>query len=170
MAQSVERKNYKAPPAYCDGENYSDWKLDIDLWQEFTSLEKKKHGTAFLLELKPGKVKDAVRSLGKEVLVAENGLTQIINHLDKIYQEDAAQLSYRVYSKFEKYSRPDTMSLQGYISEFEKLLADLKKQKITLPEEVLAYRFLNSANLPAVKTDLALATVKSLTYQEMCKY
>ena len=169
MAQSEERKNYKAPPAYYDGENYSDWKLDIDLWQEFTSLEKKKQGTAFLLELKPGKVKDAVRSLGKEVLVAENGLTQIINQLDKIYQEDAAQLSYRVYSKFEKYSRPDSMSLQSYISEFEKLLADLKKQKITLPEEVLAYRFLNSANLPAEKTDLALATVQSLTYKEMCK-
>ena len=56
MAQSEERKNYKAPPAYCDGENYSGWKLDIDLWQEFTSLEKKKQGTAFLLELKPGKV------------------------------------------------------------------------------------------------------------------
>ena len=169
MAQDEERKNYKAPPAYYDGENYSDWKLDIDLWQEFTSLEKKKQGTAFLLELKPGKVKDAVRSLGKEVLVAENGLTQIINQLDKIYQEDAAQLSYRVYSKFEKYSRPDSMSLQSYISEFEKLLADLKKQKITLPEEVLAYRFLNSANLPAEKTDLALATVQSLTYKEMCK-
>ena len=61
------------------------------------------------------------------------------------------------------------MSLQSYISEFEKLLADLKKQKITLPEEVLAYRFLNSANLPAEKTDLALATVQSLTYKEMCK-
>ena len=168
MAQSEERRSYKAPPAYTDGENYSDWKLDIELWQEFTSLEKKKQGTAFLLELKPGKVKDAVRSLGKEILVADNGLTQIITHLDKIYQEDSAQLSYRVYSKFEKYSRPESMSLHSYISEFEKLLADLKKQKITLPEEVLAYRFLNSANLPAEKTDLALATVKSLTYKEMC--
>ena len=60
------------------------------------------------------------------------------------------------------------MNLQSYISEFEKLLADLKKQKITLPDEVLAYRLLNSANLPPEKVDLALATVKSLTYKEMC--
>ena len=101
-------------------------------------------------------------------MVAENGLTQIISLLDKIYQEDSAQLSYRVYSKFEKYSRPESTSLQSYLSEFKKLISDLKKQKITLPEEVLAYRFLNSANLPAEKTDLALATVKSLTYKEMC--
>ena len=113
MEQSEKRKNYKAPPAYCDGENYSDWKLDIGLWKEFSSLEKKKQGAAFFLELKPGKVKDAVRSLGKEVLVAENGLTQIINQLDKIYQEDSAQLSHRVYSKFEKNSRPDSMYLKG---------------------------------------------------------
>ena len=168
MAHSGSR-NYKAPPAFAEGQDYNDWKLDIELWQEFTSLEKKKQGTAFLLELEPGKVKDAVRSLGKEVLVAEDGMNQIITHLDKIYKEDAAQLSYRVYSKFEKYSRPDSMSLQSYISEFEKLLADLKKQKITLPQEVLAYRFLNSANLPVEKTDLALATVKALTYEEMCK-
>ena len=60
------------------------------------------------------------------------------------------------------------MSLQSYISEFEKMLADLKRHKITLPETVVAYRFLNSANLPSDKVSLALATVKELTYKEMC--
>ena len=146
MAES-ERQNYKAPPAFEEGMDYNDWKLDLELWQEFTSLEKKKHGTALLLELKPGKVKDTVRSLGKAVLVAEDAISQITTQLDKIYKEDAAQISYRVYSKFERYSRLEQMTLQSYISEFEKLLADLKKQEIKLPPEVLAYRFLNSANL-----------------------
>ena len=73
--------------------------------------------------------------MGKEVLVAEDGLSKTIAHLDKIYREDSAQISYRVYSKFEKFSRPDDMSLQSYTSEFERLLADLKKQKIILPPE-----------------------------------
>ena len=160
--------SYKAPPAFADGDNYSDWKMDLELWQEFTSLEKRKQGTALLLELKPGKVKDTVRSLGKEVVTAEDGIAQVTAHLDKIYQEDSALICYRVYSKFEKYSRPESMSLQSYISEFEKLLADLRKHKITLPDTVLAYRFLNSANLSVEKVDLALATVKALTYEEMC--
>ena len=168
MAES-ERRNYKAPPAFEEGMDYNDWKLDLELWQEFTSLERKKHGTALLLELKPGKVKDTVRSLGKAVLVAENAISQITTQLDKIYKEDAAQISYRVYSKFERYCRPEQMTLQSYISEFEKLLADLKKQEIKLPPEVLAYRFLNSANLPSEKVDLALATVKALTYKDMCE-
>ena len=103
--------NYKAPPGYNEGDSYDDWRVDIELWQEFTSLAKKKHGTALLLELKSGKVKDAVRSLGKEVLVAEDGLSKTIAHLDKIYREDSAQISYRVYNKFEKFSMPDDMSL-----------------------------------------------------------
>ena len=160
-------KGYKAPPAFVDGSVYEEWKLDIELWQEFTSLDKTKQGTALLLELKPGKVKDAVRSLGKEVLVAADGLTKIIAHLDKIFLEDSAQMSYRAYSNFEKFSRPDGMSLQSYTAEFEKLLSDLKRQKINLPEEVKAYRFLNSANLSPERVDLALATVKKLTYEEM---
>ena len=160
--------SYKAPPAYEEGQNYADWKLDIELWQEFTMLEKKKQGTALLLELKPGKVKDAVRGLGKEVLTAEDGIAKIIVHLNKIYEEDPAQICYRAYSKFEKFCRPDSMSLQSYISEFEKMLADLKRHNITLPPTVVAYRFLNSANLSSDKVNLALATVKELTYKEMC--
>ena len=159
--------SYKAPPAYEEGQNYADWKLDIELWQEFTTLEKKKQGTALLLELKPGKVKDAVRGLGKEVLTAEDGIAKIIVHLNKIYEEDPAQICYRAYSKFEKFCRPESMSLQSYISEFEKMLADLKRHSITLPPTVVAYRFLNSANLSSDKVNLALATVKELTYKEM---
>ena len=102
---------YKAPPAFIEGMNYADWKLDLELWMEFTTIEKKKQGTALLLELKAGKVKDAVRSLGKAALVAEDGLKRIMDHLDKIYLEDSAQESYRAYSKFEKYKRPGMFSI-----------------------------------------------------------
>ena len=161
-------RNYKAPPAFKEGECYDDWKLDIEIWKEFSGLPTKKRGPALLLELKEGKVKNAVRSLGKTVITSEDGLESIIAHLDKIYEEDAAHLSYRTYCKFEKYERPDSMNLQSYIAEFEKMLADLKKCSITLPEEFLAYRVLNSANLPPEKIDLALATVKALTYKDMC--
>ena len=91
---------YKAPPIFSEGSSYYDWKLDLELWMEFTTLEKKKHGTALLLELKSGKVKDAVRSLSKNVLVAEDGLKQIVYHLDKIYVEDSAHKSYRAYGRF----------------------------------------------------------------------
>ena len=161
----------KAPPAFnpdCAGSSYEDWKLDISLWEEFTTLPKTKHGTAFLLVLKEGKVKDVVRSLGKEAITADDGLKVIIEQLDKIYEEDSALMSYRVYRKFVTYIRPEDMNLQDYMSEFEKLVADLRKIKLTLPEVVLAYSILNSANLPQDKVELALNTVKSMTYKDMC--
>ena len=53
--------------------------MDIELWEEFTDLEKKKRATALLLQLKEGgKVKNAVRSLGKEALLAEDGLKKVL--------------------------------------------------------------------------------------------
>ena len=91
----------KAPPVSNgeEGENYLDWRMDIELWEEFTDLEKKKRATALLLQLKEGgKVKNAVRSLGKEALLAEDGLKKVLGHLDKIYKEDEGPYSYRAYS------------------------------------------------------------------------
>lgn len=167
MATTSEKPSYKAPPAFHEGKDYSNWKLDIELWNDFTSVEKKKRGTALFLELKEGKVKNAVRSLGKDVISAEDGLTQIITKLDSIYLEDDALRTYRAYGRFEKFVRPVDMKLQSYLSEFEKLKADLEKQNIKLPDAVLAYRLLDSANMSKDKVELALATVKSLTFKEM---
>lgn len=163
----TKMRGYKAPPVYKEGKSYADWRLDIDLWNEFTPLPEKRRATAFLLELGEGKVKSHVRALGKENLMKDDGLALVIAKLDKIYKEDSSHETYRAYCKFEKYERPHDMNLQSYISEFEKMHADLTKYSINLPEEVLAYRLLNSANLPQEKVDLALATVKKLTYSDM---
>ena len=166
----VERKvvgSQKAPPAYKEGQNYEDWRLDIDLWNTFTSYEKSRRATAFLLELSEGPVKNHVRSLGKDILTADDGLDKVIARLDSIYQEDSSHMAYRAYCRFEKFERPESMNLQAFVSEFAKLYEDLKKNKMELPDAVLAYRILNSANLSSEKVDLALATVKSFTYTEM---
>ena len=106
--------SYKAPPAFADGDNYSDWKMDLELWLEFTSLEKRKQGTALLLELKPGKVKDTVRSLGKEVVTAEDGIAQVTAHLDKIYQEDSALIR-NTLDQSRCHSRVTSQSLRSYL-------------------------------------------------------
>ena len=55
-----------------------------------------KQGTALLLELPHGKVKDMIRSLGKAVLIAEDGIAQILTHLNEIFLEDKALNTYGV--------------------------------------------------------------------------
>ena len=110
----VERKvvgSQKAPPAYKEGQNYEDWRLDIDLWNTFTSYEKSRRATAFLLELSEGPVKNHVRSLGKDILTADDGLDKVIARLDSIYQEDSSHMAYRAYCRFEKFERPESTNL-----------------------------------------------------------
>ena len=157
------------PPVFHgdEGESYLDWRLDVELWQGFTSLEKKKWATSFLLNLKEGKVKSTVRGLGKEKLQTEDGLKNVIDALDKIYKEDDSAYIYRALRKFESYVRPKDMPLSSYVSEFNKMISEMESYKIKMPDCAIAYRFLNSANLPTEKLDLALATVKSMTYADM---
>ena len=120
------------------------------------------------MELSEGPVKNHVRSLGKEVLTAEDGLNKVIERLDSIYKENSSHMAYRAYCRFEKFERQESMNLYAFVSEFAKLYEDLKRHKIKLPDAVLAYRILNSANLSTCeKVDLALATVKKFTYTEM---
>ena len=116
----------KAPPAYKEGQNYEDWRIDIDLWNEFTSYNRTRRATAFLLELSEGPVKNHVRSLGKEILTADNGMEKVIERLDSIYREDSSHVAYRVYCRFEKFERREDMNLQAFVSEFSKLYDDLK--------------------------------------------
>ena len=79
---------------------------------------RRKRATALLLQLKGGKIKNVIRSLGNDVLIGENGLKKVLERLDKIYKEDEGAYSYRAYSKFEKFIRPKEMTLQNYLSEF----------------------------------------------------
>lgn len=46
------------------------------------------------------------------------------------------------YEKFEKFRRPETMSITDYIVEFERLYYKIKTHKMVLPDDVLAYRVL----------------------------
>ena len=43
----------------------------------------------------------------------------------------------------------------------------MNNYKIKMPDCAIAFRFLNSANLVPEKVDLVLATVKSMTYENM---
>ncbi len=103
---------YKPPPPYTEGTSYEVWKNDIQLWAEFTTLEKKRQGTALYLEL-TGKVKECVRTLGNEILMAEDGLKKIIEHLDKIYKKDAGRIIFQIVERFEQFERTPNSSNLG---------------------------------------------------------
>ena len=59
--------------------------------------------------------------------------------------------------------------MKDYLVKFEHLYTKIKDHKMELPDGVLAYRILNSANLSNEQMTLCRATMTDLTYAEMVK-
>ena len=59
------------------------------------------------------------------------------------------------------------MTVSDYIIEIERLYNKAKQHKMELPDGVLAYRFLNSANISSHHKQLVRGTLPELSYQSM---
>ena len=156
---------YVTPPPLVP-EKYTSWRKEMVLWQMATNVEKKKMAPTVFLTL-TGKAREAVLEMEAAQLNEDDGLTKLFTKLDELFKEDKAQAALICYDKFERYSRPSEMSITDYLIEFERMTAQLKDHDILLPEPVLAYRALRSANLTDDYEKLVKATVNELTFKGM---
>ena len=104
-----------------------------------------------------------------ETLHSDSGVDELIKELKTPYDKDAEQAAFIAYKEFETFQRPPSMSILGYINEFERRNNKIKSKKIELPDAVLAYRLLKSANVSEEKQTLARATISKLTFEDMKK-
>ena len=157
--------NYKAPPSLTSSTCYEEWLKAIEIWQTFTGLTDEKQGPAIFLTLE-GKARETVLNLDIKEIKAKNGVESIVKALNKLYLKDKLQMAYETYDTFEKFRRPEKMSIKEYINEFERLLNKTKKYG-SMSSDILAYRLLKSANLEDTPEQFIRATVKELTYDDM---
>ena len=94
-------------------------------------------------------------------------MKKLYEKLDTLFLEDINQSAFRVYETFENYQRPPGTSLEDFLIGFSRLVAKSKDFNILLPEPVLAFRALKSANIPKDNEKLAKATVGKLTLSSM---
>ena len=87
--------------------------------------------------------------------------------LDTLFLEDVNQSAFRAYETFENYQRPPWTPLEDFLTEFGWLVAKLKDFNILLPEPVLTFRALKSANITKDNEKLVKATVSELTLSSM---
>ena len=78
----------KAPPELEKSKSYNDWRKLIKLWTEFTSLDKKKQGTAILMSSLPQDAVEAVLELPDEDIKAEDGVEKVPTRLDALFKKD----------------------------------------------------------------------------------
>lgn len=111
--------DWKAPPKL--KEPYSDWKVELEIWQNFTSVDKKKQGGAVFLSLpNPSSARDAVLQLGSAVINSETAVAQITAKLDTLFLTDTNILTYQAWKQFIKFKRSQNMNMNDYSIEFNK--------------------------------------------------
>ena len=156
---------YFPPPALLK-DKYSTWKKEMKIWELVTSLDKTKRALMVILSLE-GKAREAVLELDTAVLNSEDGIKKLYEKLDTLFLEDINQSAFRAYETFENYQRPPGTSLEDFLIDFGRLVAKLRDFNILLPEPVLAFRALKSANITKDNEKLVKATVSELTLSSM---
>ena len=127
-------QSYKVPPAFTVLKSYNRWIEEIKVWQALTELEKKKQGLVIALSLPEegqNSVRDKVFSeISADVLNADDGVTKLIEFLDKIFKKDELSEAYETYVEFDRFRRSKVSSMEDYVIEFEKLYNKTKKFKM----------------------------------------
>ena len=154
-----------APPQL-EPSNYTSWIKEMVFWEHATNVDKKKRAATVFLTL-TGKAREVIREMSPTDLNEEDGLSKLYSRLDELFKEDENKAALETYDKFEKYSRSSEMTIVDYLIEFDRMTAQLKLHKIILPEHVLVYRVLRSANLTDDYEKLIRATVSELTLKSM---
>ena len=158
--------NSITPPTLSKAKNYQDWLKLIKIWRKFTDLSKERQGPAIVLSLE-NEALDAVLEIEEEQISSENGVDVIINRLDRTYKNDETSENYRALEAFETFKRPNTMKICEYLNQFEKLYNKTKSYGTQMSDNLLAYRLLESANLPELHEQMVKGTITDLKYDLM---
>ena len=94
----------KTPPLFHKSKSYSDWVHLVNLWTKFTDLDPTRQGPALVMSLE-GKALDTILELDDKDISHKDGVTMIINKLNKLYKKDELNEKFEDLEKFENYKR-----------------------------------------------------------------
>ena len=153
------------PPLLQRSNLYSDRKKKIEIWDKLTTLEDAKKGAAVLHTLES--LTEEVLELDATKINAADGLKNVTERLDHLYLKDTTLNKFQALEAFDSYTRSPTTSIQEHIHQFDKLYFKLHSHGTTISEDLLAYKFLKSANLSPQDKNIAKGTTTELTLSTM---
>ena len=159
--------DYELAQVLDDNANYVDWCQELDVWVELTELREEKKACVIFSSL-TGKVKKAALQLEKKDLKVRGGVTKLKEKFDKGFSKNEKEATY-ADEKFERLKCSNEMPLADYTIEFDELLYCIEKYEIKLHPVVVAYQYLNSANLTEVQSPIVRITISDYIYDNMVK-
>ena len=97
----------------------------------------------------------------------DDGIEKVLPNLINLFLKDKLQLANTSYDKIRSLEDRPHMSMADYVAKFERLYSKAKVYEMVLPEGILAYKFLNNANLSDTRDKLIRTTMAELTYNSM---
>ena len=148
------------PPALVKGKCFEIYRKKILAWGELTDLPKSKQGIVVALSL-PENHETHIRErvldqIPLKDLKTDDGLTILLNFLDKHCGKDELVDSLEKYEDFESFEREDGQSILNFISMFDFKYKRIERKNMKLAPEVLAFRLLKKANLTRAEKLLIL--------------
>ena len=91
---------YKHSPTV-GGKDYSQWKLEVKLWQMLTEMDKTRQEIALALSLE-GKAQEIAISIDKSLLTTEDGVTNVLTELNQVSFTQKRNFQFRKQEKLHK--------------------------------------------------------------------
>lgn len=165
------------PPNFQRSKTYERYKQELQAWRQVTEIDPKKQAIAIALTL-PEDDSTGIREkvfdeLTPDEMGGDKGLDKLIEFLDaKLAKDDLAD-SLEKFEDFEDFNRTKGQSVTDYISKFDQKYNRLVKLRITLPQEILAFKLLRRANITKEEKLLVLTgmdySMKATLYDQAKK-
>ena len=147
---------------------YEAWVKEVNLWSICCKLDAGEQGPALALSLS-GNARQAAMDIDTSVMKSDGGLQAVINKLDGLYLKDVNQRIYVALKSFERFKRTEETSMDDYLNQFDLRYNKLKAHGIVLPDVVLGYRMIESANLTQNRSELVRISAGCMSYNEIKK-
>ena len=160
----AERKPIQAPPIWnTRTTSYEDWRFDLQLWNDWTKVDKARRGFLVFRCLPEEKgVNERVRLAiqTKDIkLDCEDAVAKILTVLDKWFKKDDLSVICETWSAFIIMRKKRSDNMDEYVGLFDRKVGELKKEGIVLPDVVLAMQLLYSSALEQKDKQILLTAV-----------
>ena len=149
-----------------EGDGFTTWKGDIDLWNTVTKFPEHQRAIFIYLSL-TGIAKLAAEQIPHEKLQDDQGVQFLLKTLEDHFLPSKPMRLFKLYNKLRYVIRKPGVSIHDYLSAFEHAKFLLEKEGVKKDDTILALDLLSQCHLPIDKTQLVMSSISAVTYENV---
>ena len=129
-------------------EDYIRWKWELEWWEEVTKIDKRSRRAHVVLNgLANARTKDVAAKLQTSRVATEDGVIELLKHLDKHFLPNTFARKMAASSRQKKTEKTDNMTWEDFLIKMRKWRQDLESYGVVVPEEMYCIAWIESSNL-----------------------